>query len=109
MFALASLLAVLTLSAGDSLMERGVSHELARYRAAHIRGVRYDLDLDVTRRDTVVGSVRVSFTRIGGSDVILDFRGYSLSSVKVNGAETEVANDGSAANAVVYNGAHLRI
>ncbi|HEU4996588.1 MAG TPA: M1 family aminopeptidase [Gemmatimonadaceae bacterium] len=109
MIGLASLLAALALGVGDSLMVAGISHDLALYRAAHIRAVRYDLDLDVTRRDTVVGSVRVSFTRVNGGDVILDFRGYSLSSVKVNGVAAKVATDGAGTNAVSYNGAHLRI
>lgn len=109
MIGLASLLAALALGASDSLMAPGVSHELALYRAAHIRAVRYDLDLDVTRRDTVVGSVRVTFTRVNGGDVILDFRGYSISSVKVNGVAAEIANGGAGTNAVHYDGGHLRI
>src|SRR5262245_44543099 len=109
MITLAPLLAVMMLSASDSLMARGVSHELARYRAAHLRDVRYDLSLDVTRRDTVVGSVEVSFTRVNGGDVIVDFRGHSLSAVRVNGVEAEIADDGASRNALTYNGAHLRI
>jgi aminopeptidase N len=84
----------------DSLMVPGVSHELARYRAAQISNVKYDLALDVTRRDTVVGYARVSFTRNGAGDVILDFRGQALSDVKVNG---------TAADSAEYNGAHLRV
>src|SRR5689334_20940610 len=35
----------------DSLGTRGVSHQLARYRATRISDVRYDLNLDVTRKD----------------------------------------------------------
>ena len=69
---------------GDSLMARGVSLELARYRAQRISAVRYDLALDVTRRDTAIGRVRVSFTKRGGGDVILDFRGRDLSVSAVN-------------------------
>lgn len=87
-------------STDDSLMVRGVSQQLARYRTDQIRDVRYDLELDVTRRDTAVGRVRVSFARVKNGDVILDFRGHALSDVMVNG--------GSAADAE-YNGAHLRI
>src|SRR6266850_3384948 len=83
----------------DSLMAPGVSHALARYRAAHIRDVRYELALDVTRRDTAVGTVRISFTRVNGGDVYLDFRGYEFSNVSINGAAME---------AVEYNRAHLR-
>src|SRR5262245_9309354 len=98
---LAIALALLASAApNDSLMGRGVSHELARYRAAHLSAVRYDLDLNVTRRDTVVGLARVSFTRKGGGDVILDFRGYSLSNVRVNNTPLETPD---------FNGAHLRL
>ncbi|HEX7938328.1 MAG TPA: hypothetical protein VF483_05000, partial [Gemmatimonadaceae bacterium] len=84
----------------DSLAARGVSHQLARYRAERIRDVRYDLNLDVTRKDVAIGSVRVSFSRSGDGDVILDFRGISLSDVRVNGVEAQNA---------VYDRAHLRI
>ena len=83
----------------DSLMARGVSHELARYRVAHIHDVRYHLALELTRRDTLVGTARVSFTRTDGGDVYLDFRGYAFSNVVVNGTPVE---------AVEYNGAHMR-
>ena len=78
----------------DSLMAPGVSLELARYRAAQLRDVRYDLTLDVTRRDTASGTVRIGFTRTGGGDVILDFRGHGVSNIVVNGnggAQAEVA------------------
>ncbi|MDQ6737461.1 MAG: hypothetical protein M3Z30_07150, partial [Gemmatimonadota bacterium] len=33
----------------------GISRELAEYRSAHLRDVRYDLALDVTGRDTADG------------------------------------------------------
>src|SRR4051794_37396993 len=92
--------ALVAIQGTDSLLTRGVSHELARYRAAHIRDVHYDLTLDVTRRDTAYGSVRVSFTRRNGGDAILDFRGYDLSRLRVNGAVF---------GKIDYNGAHLRI
>src|SRR2546428_13965418 len=95
MLALLSLLAIL----GDSLMAPGVSHELARYRAAHIRNVRYELTLDVTRRDTAAGTVKGSFTRVHGGDVYLDFRGHKFSDVSVNGVRME---------AVEYNPAPMR-
>ena len=72
----------------DSLTGPGISRALAEHRAAQIAEVRYTLQLDVTRRDTVVGHARVSFLRSGGGDVILDFRGLGYSSVTANGAAT---------------------
>ena len=57
-----ALLALHAALVADSLMGPGVSLELARYRAERVANVRYDLTLDVTRRDTVLGNVRVSFT-----------------------------------------------
>lgn len=51
MIALLTLPAIL---ATDSLMGPGVSFELARYRAERVTNVRYELALDVTRRDTVI-------------------------------------------------------
>jgi aminopeptidase N len=85
---------------GDSLMARGVSLELARYRAQRISAVRYDLALDVTRRDTAIGRVRVSFTKRGGGDVILDFRGRDLSVSAVNDLSTP---------GYEWDGSHIRI
>jgi aminopeptidase N len=99
MMILASLVLVVASAANDSLMAPGVSRELARYRAAQIRDVRYDLTLDVTNRDTALGTVRVSFTRLKGGDVYLDFRGHQFSNVIVNGEPMA---------AVEYNGAHMR-
>src|ERR1051325_2005686 len=69
---------LLAAAVDDSLMAPGVSHALARHRAQHISDVRYELALDVTRRDTVVGNATISFTRRGGDDVIMDFRGISV-------------------------------
>src|SRR5437868_11627375 len=81
----AMLLAVLQLNAADdSLMVRGVSHALARYRATHTRNVHYDLALDVTSRDTARGSMRVAFDRVRGGDAIVDFRGFAMDDVRVN-------------------------
>ena len=82
------------------LMGPGVSRELARYRSAHVRDVRYDLGLDVTGRDTAAGRVTVSFTRIAPGDVILDFRGPALGAMSVNGV---------ALGASASNGRHIRI
>ncbi|MEP6999442.1 MAG: M1 family aminopeptidase [bacterium] len=70
---------------GDSLTGTGVSRALAQHRAAQIADVRYTLQLDVTRRDTAMGNARVRFTRHGGGDVIIDFRGLGFSNVTANG------------------------
>ncbi len=84
----------------DSLMSPGVSEALARYRRDRIRDVRYDLAFDLTARDTASGRAIVRFVRRGDDDVILDFRGTALSSIRANG--DEVPN-------VEFNGAHIRI
>ncbi|MEP6992116.1 MAG: M1 family aminopeptidase [bacterium] len=88
-------LAVLLLTNGavatatDSLTVPGISHALAERRAAQLSDVRYALMLDVTRRDTAVGSVRIHFNRRDGNDVIIDFRGPGYSAVFANGVATE--------------------
>ena len=64
----------------------GISHALARARAATISGVHYDLAFDITARDSAVGQVEIRFRRSGRSDGILDFRGRRLGWVSVNGA-----------------------
>jgi aminopeptidase N len=83
----------------DSLTTPGISRQLAEYRAERIANVRYDLTLDVTRRDTAVGRVVIRFTRMQPGDAIVDFRGYSMSAPVVNGRATSLTGDG----------AHLRI
>ncbi|HEV8600218.1 MAG TPA: M1 family aminopeptidase, partial [Gemmatimonadales bacterium] len=88
----------------DSLaafLGHGVSHRLARWRAATLREVRYDLALDVTAPDSATGTVVIRFTRTGDDDVILDFRGRRLTEVRVNGQPLDLA--------AVFNGAHIRI
>ena len=79
--ALALLLAV----SSDSLTGPGVSRALAERRAAQISDVRYTLEMDVTRRDTLVGRARLRFVRRGGGDVVVDFRGIGYSGVSANG------------------------
>src|SRR5688500_3179499 len=69
-------------------------------RAAQISAVRYDLALDVTRRDTVAGHVTMRLHRKGTGDVNLDFRGQDVKVSSVNGA---------AARGVEWYGSHLRI
>jgi aminopeptidase N len=83
----------------DSLTARGISRQLTEYRAERVGDVRYDLTLDVTRRDTAVGHVVIRFTRKLPGDAIVDFRGYSVGAPVVNGHATSVNADG----------AHLRI
>ena len=85
---LALLAPALSPRAADSLTGPGISRALADRRAMQLSNVRYGLDLDVTRRDTVVGRAHVRFTRRGGGDVILDFRGISASNVRANDAPT---------------------
>ena len=81
-----SLALLLALASSDSVTGPGVSHSLAIARAAQIRDVTYALDLDVTARDSARGHVALGFTRRGGGDVILDFRGRGVARVQVNGA-----------------------
>ncbi|HEX6041396.1 M1 family aminopeptidase [Longimicrobium sp.] len=87
--------------AADELMQPGVSLELARHRAATLRDVRYLLALDVTEADTARGNVTATFHRAtGAGDLVMDFRGPSLSFVTVNGAAVEDAE---------WRNGHLRI
>jgi aminopeptidase N len=93
------LAAALTALPPDSLTGPGVSDALARWRAARVRDVRYDLSLDVSRGDTAYGTVVVRFRRTGAADAILDFRGPWLGPAVVNGRRAEAE----------ANGAHVRI
>ena len=83
----------------------GVSSALAALRRTTIGDVRYALRLDVTRRDTAVGSVTVTFQyRAAASPtaVVLDFRGLAVDSLRVNGNPVTV-------NGAVWNGAHVSV
>src|SRR5437660_2842026 len=95
-------LAGLLLQGADSteMMTTGISRQLATRRASQIGDVRYALSLDLTGRDTARGRVRVSFVLQRSADVILDFRGPSLSGVAVNAAPLATLD---------WNKAHLRI
>lgn len=85
----------------DELMRPGVSLELARHRAATLRGVRYLLELDVTAQDSAPGRVSVTVERAAGAgDLVLDFRGPSLGMVTANG---ETVTDGE------WRNGHLRV
>ena len=66
-------------------VEVGISHSLARHRAATIHDVRYDLALDVTPLDSAVGRVGIRFQRSDTGDAVLDFRGRGLGRATVNG------------------------
>jgi len=81
-------------------MALGISRGLAVHRAAQIRDVRYALDLDLTRLDTARGTVRITFLLSKPGDVIVDFRGPTLTDIRVNAA---------AWRDIDWNGAHLRI
>ncbi len=83
----------------------GVSSALAARRRATIREVRYALALDVTRRDTAVGSVTATFLHrpsASPTDVVLDFRGLAVDSLRVNGKAVPVTG-------AVWNGAHVSL
>jgi aminopeptidase N len=97
--ALALLLVAAVGAPTDSLTAKGVSRQLADYRAARIHDVHYDLKLDVTNRDTAGGHVVIRFARTRDGDAILDFRGLRLGPPTVNGRATTLTGDG----------AHLRI
>lgn len=95
-------LAAIALGAGapaDPLMGPGVSKELATIRSRELAGVRYQMKLSVVARDTARGSIAVRFTTKRAADVVLDFRGPSLTNVRVNDAIAQTT----------FNGAHLRI
>jgi aminopeptidase N len=83
----------------DPILGPGVSRELASRRAELISGIRYDLQLSVVARDTAHGSIVIRFSAKRSADVVLDFRGPSLTTVAVNGTPSRG----------VFNGAHLRV
>ncbi len=91
-----------TTPADHRLVVPGVSQSLAARRRAALSGVRYDLRLDVTRRDTVVGAVSIEVQQSRVDDIILDFRGHALDSLRVNGRPIAVTR-------AVWNGAHVVI
>ena len=83
-------------------MAAGVPFALATHRAAQISDLRYTLDLDVTHADSAPGLVTVRFRQSMSQDVILDFRGLSVSEIVANGTTVPV-------NAATWNRAHIRI
>ncbi len=85
-------------AAPDPMMGPGVSKELATARARDLGSIRYQLSLSVVARDTARGAVTIRFNAKRSTDVVVDFRGPSLTNVRVN----------AAAAATTFNGAHLR-
>jgi aminopeptidase N len=66
------------------MLEAGVSRELARFRAATLSDVHYDIELDVTAAGTAEGAVLIRLERADTSDLVLDFRGSALHETVVN-------------------------
>lgn len=87
----------------DARLAPGVPHVLATERAAQLRDVRYALSLDVTRADSALGSVVVSFTQRAARNVVLDFRGLAVTRIVANG-QALAADDPA-----VWNRAHISI
>ena len=79
---------------------RGISRQLAEWRARTVRDVAYDIALDVTSLDSAVGRVTVRFHRVGAGDAILDFRGRRLTGAAAN---SRPLPPGAA------DGAHIRV
>jgi len=88
--------------APDTLTGPGVSIQLATLRAKTVSDVRYDLTLDLTRKelDTAAGQVTIRWTRTGTGDAIVDFRGPRIARMTVND---------KAVPASAFNGAHIRV
>src|SRR4051794_14606193 len=99
-FTLLLLVAVCSAAAAqrDTLAGPGVSSALARYRAASVSDVRYELNLDVTPLDSARGSLVVTWRRKGEGDAIFDFRGRRLGDVRVNG---------ELLSPTAFNGSHI--
>jgi aminopeptidase N len=82
-------------AAAQPALERGVSQELARWRAGNYRNVRYALTLQVAAgADRVRGSLAIEVTLPRrATDLILDWRpapqGASVRNLRVNGAPLE--------------------
>lgn len=86
--------------ASENLVATGVSQALAARRRTDLSGVRYDLHLDVTRRDTAIGRVTIDVEQRRAAPIILDFRGHAIDSLRANDATIPVTK-------TVWNGAHV--
>jgi aminopeptidase N len=74
----------------SKILGPGISQALAVHRAASLGDVRYALDLDVTARDVATGMVRIDVSRrADAGDLIVDFRGPTLTDVRANGRIVE--------------------
>ena len=91
------------------LVAPGVPAELAAARRAQLTAVAYELALSVSTRDTVAGTVTVSFSRRRGGDVILDFRGLSIGTASVNGTDWTDAASAWNGHHVVVPASRLRL
>jgi aminopeptidase N len=83
----------------DSMSGAGVSLELARYRAATVRDVRYRLQFRLGL-DSAIGFVTVRWIRAGSGNAVIDFRGRRLNRMSVNGKELPAS---------AFNGSHVVI
>jgi aminopeptidase N len=80
----------------------GVSAQLAAQRRVQLSDVRYDLGLDVTRRDTASGHVDIRYAQANAARVTLDFRGLAVDSLQVDGRAVMVTP-------TVWDGAHITL
>lgn len=80
----------------------GVAKALAVHRRATLSEVRYALTLDVTGRDTAYGQVQIDVRTRARGDLVLDFRGLGVDTLRVNDAVVPV-------DSTVWNGAHLTV
>ncbi|MBI2316739.1 MAG: ERAP1-like C-terminal domain-containing protein, partial [Betaproteobacteria bacterium] len=75
--------------------EPGVSRELARWRSAHYRDVRYDLSVDLgAGRETINGTLAARVRLARSVDLVFDWRPSGplaqLSQLRVNGKPSEI-------------------
>jgi len=93
----AALLTVLLAACGRTAVEDGVSRELARERAAHVSGIRYELSFRIPEEKTLPleGKELLTFTLDGRRAVQLDFRegADQVRSLQVNGKEVPVVRE----------------
>ncbi len=90
---LASLMLAAMPAAAMPPVEKGISLELAQWRAKHYRDVRYEIDLRLREgADKATGTLKLT-VRLPKKpvDLVLDWRGKELRNLKVNGRESTVA------------------
>lgn len=83
------------LAASGTSAGPGIALALARERSSRIGNLRYAIALDLTAREAAVGTVEIRFDQTrGGGDLILDFRGLSISDLTINGrpARADIAD-----------------